>query len=171
MEVHREPVDIARLAEGVRAVMAGLAGRRGITLTLSMPPDLPRLELDAAMLKQILFNLLSNAVKFSPEETAIEVGARLLDAAGTAQLELTVTDHGIGIKPEDLPSLFKEFRQIEGGGGEQPGTGLGLSLVRKYATLLGGTVAVESTPGQGTTFRVLLPAVMSGVARATADPR
>ena len=119
---------------------------------------------DERRLKQILVNLLSNAVKFTPEggEVALEVAG---DRAGR-QVCFTVRDTGIGISPEDLARLFQPFVQIDSRlSRNYPGTGLGLSLVKRLTILLGGETRVESQPGVGSRFTVVLPWIVES--RAT----
>jgi protein-histidine pros-kinase len=98
---------------------------------------------------------VSNAVKFTGEDGAIEVKARRLDPD---RFEVAVTDNGIGIRPADMPRLFKEFEQLETGAARRfEGTGLGLALTRKIVELQGGSISVQSQPGKGSTFTVVLP--------------
>jgi len=109
---------------------------------------------DAAKVKQILTNLVSNAVKFT-EKGGVVVELRPEPGGGAA---LCVRDTGIGIRKEDQGIIFEEFRQVDGSSTRRfQGTGLGLSIARRFAQLLGGTIAVESTVGVGSTFTVTLP--------------
>ena len=101
----------------------------------------------------MLLNLLSNAVKFTPEGGRIDVRAVL--ANGTA--EISVTDTGIGIAPEDHDAVFEEFRQVGAADKKAEGTGLGLALCRKFVELHGGRVWVKSQVGMGSTFTFTLP--------------
>ena len=108
---------------------------------------------DRAKIKQVLLNLLSNAVKFTPEGGRIDVRAALVD--GT--VEISVTDTGIGIAPEDQEVLFEEFRQVGKSDKKAEGTGLGLALCRKFVELHGGRIWVKSQVGQGSTFTFTIP--------------
>jgi signal transduction histidine kinase len=102
----------------------------------------------------VLLNLLSNAVKFTPEGGRIEVQAEL--ANGTA--EISVTDTGVGIAPEDHAAVFEEFRQVGTDyARKHEGTGLGLALARKFVELHGGKIWVKSQVGQGATFTFTIP--------------
>jgi signal transduction histidine kinase len=103
--------------------------------------------------KQVLLNLLSNAVKFTPEGGRIDV--RAVPANGTA--EISVTDTGIGIAPEDHDAVFEEFRQVGAADKKAEGTGLGLALCRKFVELHGGRIWVTSQIGAGSTFTFTLP--------------
>lgn len=130
-----------------------LADRKSIELTAVIAPGIDRMTSDRRRVEQILLNLLSNAVKFT------EQGFVRLRCEGQGdKVVLAVEDSGIGIKPEDMGLLFREFQQIESGITRRyDGTGLGLSICWKLAKLLGGGIEVESQWGQGSTFRLILP--------------
>ena len=129
------------------------AGRRGITLERDVDERVGEIRADQRKVKQILLNLLSNAVKFTPEGGRIDVRAGL--ANGTA--EISVTDTGIGIAPEDHDAVFEEFRQVGAAEKKAEGTGLGLALCRKFVELHSGRIWVKSQLGQGSTFTFTLP--------------
>ena len=119
------------------------------------PPEL-KAEVDPKRIKQILVNLLDNAIKFTPKGGQIRLEVQLDRAAET--IRFAVSDTGIGIEPETLPSLFQPFVQADGRlNRAYEGTGLGLVLVRRLAELHGGSVGVDSAPGQGSRFWVTLP--------------
>jgi two-component system, sensor histidine kinase and response regulator len=163
MEIVSERVVIPEIVEGVCNVMKGFASRRGIVFTTELEDRLPPLDADPIQLKQILYNLLSNAVKFSPDHSAVSIRVRHLapsdSCLGISSIEFAVSDQGIGIEPEDRERIFEEFHQIDATAGRKfEGTGLGLALVKNFVELHGGMVQVDSTPGQGSTFRVVLPA-------------
>jgi signal transduction histidine kinase len=127
------------------------------------------IEADLTLLKQIVYNLMSNAVKFSPERSTVTVTGRHLPAAvsplGEDAVEIRVSDEGIGIDPKDHELIFQEFRQAEGSRGERPhGTGLGLSLVKRFVELHRGTIRLESARGKGSTFIVIFPSRQGHVA-------
>jgi signal transduction histidine kinase len=114
--------------------------------------DLSTQHLDPERLRRVLMNLLGNAVKFT------DSGSIVVALESTPNgFELSVTDTGIGIPPEDLPHVFDEFRQVDGIAKAQQGTGLGLSIARKSIELMGGTVEATSVIGQGSTFTISLP--------------
>ena len=130
------------------------AQRHGIELRLEVDPRLGEFEGDERKVKQILLNLLSNAVKFTPDGGRVDVTARSIDS----RVEIAVKDNGVGIAPEDQASLFEEFRQVGSDATRKAeGTGLGLALTKRFVELHGGEIRVESAPGQGATFTVLLP--------------
>src|SRR5262245_28673389 len=109
---------------------------------------------DERKIKQILLNLLSNAVKFTPEGGRIGINARKVDGA----VEISVSDTGIGISPEDQAKIFEEFRQVGGDyAHKKEGTGLGLTLAKKFVELHGGRIWVESEVGKGSRFIFTLP--------------
>jgi signal transduction histidine kinase len=122
---------------------------------------------DERKVRQILYNLLANAVKFTPDGGAVDVSARLVDeveSQGHPWVEISVTDTGIGLAPEDLERVFEAFYQVKSPeAGKTPGTGLGLSLVRRMVELHGGKVWAESKgPGWGSRFIFTLPAGQPG---------
>ena len=130
------------------------AARHGITLQVDLEPQLGEVVGDERKIKQVLLNLLSNAVKFTPDGGRITLTAGRNDNA----IEIAVTDTGIGIASEDQTAIFEEFRQV--GADEtrkQEGTGLGLTLARKFVELHGGRIWVESEVGRGSTFTITLP--------------
>jgi signal transduction histidine kinase len=129
------------------------ASRAGIALGLRVEPDEIVIQADERKLRQVVFNLLSNAMKFTPPGGRIDVSAHMTD--GT--VEVSVSDTGSGIAPEDQELIFEEFQQARGGSHDQDGTGLGLPLSRKFIELHGGRLWVESAPGAGSTFRFTLP--------------
>jgi signal transduction histidine kinase len=109
---------------------------------------------DERKVKQILLNLLSNAVKFTPEGGRVGLTATAADGVVT----VTVSDTGIGIAPEDQATIFEEFRQVgRDDARKQEGTGLGLTLAKKFVELHGGRIWVESQVGRGSTFTFTLP--------------
>ena len=129
------------------------AQRCGITLALAVDPSLGMFRGDERKVKQVLLNLLSNALKFTPEGGRIEVRAVMHDGGG----EVSVTDTGVGIAPEDQTAVFEEFRQVGSAARKVGGTGLGLAISRKFIELHGGRIWVTSQFGKGSTFAFTLP--------------
>jgi signal transduction histidine kinase len=130
------------------------ATRHGITLTQTVDPGVADIVADERKVKQILLNLLSNAVKFSPEGGQVGLTATPADGAVT----IAVSDTGTGIAPEDQAAIFEEFRQVgRDDTRKQEGTGLGLTLAKKFVELHGGRIWVQSEVGQGSTFSFTLP--------------
>ena len=154
-ELRLTPIDVSHFLGSTRGLMRPLAVNEAVSLIFEEPPDGLRLESDESKLGQILRNLISNALKFTQQgEVRVSAG---LSGTGDAIL-FSVKDTGIGIGPEDQKRIFHEFTQVE-----HPiqkhvkGTGLGLPLSQRLATLLGGTLVVESALGAGSTFRLSLP--------------
>ena len=129
------------------------ASRRGIALGSTIDERLGMLRGDERKVKQVLLNLLSNALKFTPEGGEIDVTARLHDHLA----EVSVADTGIGIAPADQSTVFEEFRQVGTADKKAEGTGLGLTLSRKFIELHGGKIWVQSEVGRGSTFTFTLP--------------
>jgi signal transduction histidine kinase len=129
------------------------ATRHGITLTHHVDPGLSDIVADERKVKQILVNLLSNAVKFTPEGGRVDVTATAADGVIT----IAVRDTGIGIAPEDQAAIFEEFRQVgRDDARKREGTGLGVTLAKKFVELHGGRIWVQSQMGQGSTFSFTL---------------
>jgi len=129
------------------------AGRRSIALQMSVDERLGEVRADERKLRQVVLNLLSNAIKFTPEGGRIEVGAVPKDGF----VEVSVSDTGVGIAPEDQEAVFEEFRQVGTAEKKAEGTGLGLTLCRKFIELHGGKIWVKSELGAGSTFTFTLP--------------
>ena len=126
-----------------------LARRRNVTIVRKADPACPLIYSDWGKLRHVLLNLMSNAIKFSHEGGIVELAARICEDG--KHVQIAVTDHGIGIAREDLDSIFDRFSQTSHWGNANPdGSGLGLYIVKEYAQLLGGEVAVESELGKGT---------------------
>jgi PAS domain S-box-containing protein len=149
-----EPVAPAHLLEEMDAETRHLQRPHEVTVRFAVDPCVPSLVTDAAKLKVVLKNLLANALKFT-EQGSIEVNAR---GDGDGGIAIVVTDTGIGIPAEHLDLIFEPFRQAHSATPRgHGGVGLGLYIVRRVVEILGGTVAVESEVGRGSTFRVWLP--------------
>jgi signal transduction histidine kinase len=130
------------------------ATRHGLSLESTLDPAVAEIDADERKFKQILLNLLSNAVKFTHEGGQITVTARAVNAT----VEVSVTDTGIGIAPEDCDAVFEEFRQVgQDAERKAQGTGLGLALTKKFIELHGGKIWLTSTVGKGSTFTFTVP--------------
>ncbi|MGN6699246.1 MAG: sensor histidine kinase, partial [Thermomicrobiales bacterium] len=150
------PVNVREVADAAVSGIQPLALARGqVAVRALVPADLPPALADRARLAQILSNLLHNALRHTPDGGVIVVeGALMPDGRA---ITLTVTDTGAGIAPADLPHIFDRFYQGERAGRNQDGSGLGLAIVRQLVEAQGGTIAAESTPGQGASIRFTLP--------------
>jgi CheY-like chemotaxis protein len=132
-----------------------MARAKGLSIHFNMETNQTLIEADPRRLKQILINLLTNAVKFTQEGS---VSLCVRDAAASSDVEFSVVDTGIGIPEGQHQTIFAAFLQIESGDNRSfQGTGLGLALAARLATLHGGVIAVDSDPGKGSTFTVTMP--------------
>jgi signal transduction histidine kinase/CheY-like chemotaxis protein/ligand-binding sensor domain-containing protein len=162
MELYPETFTVRSAIDSVCQVMKGLSGKKNITFAIAVDDDVREVETDHAKFKQILYNLLSNAVKFSKTGAVVRIDAR---RAPGEMVAVSVTDQGIGIGPEHLQVIFDEFRQVDTATSRTyGGTGLGLSLVKKFVELQRGRVTVTSTLGEGSTFTFTLPLRFAGAA-------
>jgi signal transduction histidine kinase len=158
LEVALAPVDLAELVAQVAGSVAGMFSIKKLVLSTALAADLPQITSDRRLLGHVLVNLLANAAKFTPTGGRVVVRAAIRD--GWVRLE--VADTGVGIAAEDRDAIFRAFHQIDGGDERgYGGVGLGLALVQRLVTNLGGTVEVDSEVGVGSTFRVLLPATVA----------
>ncbi len=153
-EFQRDVVSVDNLLHQVQKDFEETARRKRLSLRVAPSPEIETVIGDSAKLTQILANLVGNALKFT-EAGFVEVRA---EPRGPARWALIVNDSGIGIPIDEQDTIFEEFRQGESADHHgHSGTGLGLAIVRKLAFLLGGEVSVQSAPGQGSTFTVILP--------------
>jgi signal transduction histidine kinase len=158
MELALSDVSIAEALERGVTMHRGRADRNSVALDLRVDPDVGSIRADERKIRQVVFNLLSNAVKFTPSGGRVEVSAVRHDAV----VEIAVADTGIGIAPADQERIFEEFQQARGtASGPSDGTGLGLTLSRRFVELHGGRLWVESEPGAGATFRFTLPVAVA----------
>jgi two-component system phosphate regulon sensor histidine kinase PhoR len=150
-----EKVDLSSfLPEMVRDWEKKLTSKQ-LNMSVDVPPDLSPIRVDRTRLQEALYNLLDNAVKYSREHGEIRLSARRRDG----EIELSVSDEGIGIAKEDLPRIFERFYRADKARSPDKvrGTGLGLAIVKHIAQLHGGRVEAESELEKGTTIRVVLP--------------
>ena len=148
-------VDVIGVVTAILDLLDHAIARKQLDLTIQMPESLIFIS-DARKLHLIVINLLANAVEYSPQESRVEVKAELV----SGQLHILVQDHGAGIPLLDQSAIFDRFRQLQSGTTkDHRGHGLGLSICRSLAELLGGTIELQSAPGDGTLFRLVLPAI------------
>ena len=155
LEVRPENTSVSRVVEGLRGMFEPLAGVKSLQFQVQVQPGTPAMiYTDSQRLEQVLKNLLSNAIKFTAKG---QVSLSVSHEPGQG-IAFRVQDSGIGIAPEEQESIFEAFRQADGTTNRRyGGTGLGLSISRDLATLLGGSISVSSTPGQGSVFTLVLP--------------
>ena len=165
MELHKEMLDFREIVVGVISTTLALVGDKDIELIEEVEENLPTVYADRVRIRQVILNLMSNAVKFT-EEGSITLRAKRI----TEEVELdgqrrsmpfilcSVTDTGIGIAEEDIPTVFAEFRQLDGSTSRQAeGTGLGVPISKRLVEMHGGRLWVESKVGAGSTFSFTLP--------------
>jgi signal transduction histidine kinase/DNA-binding response OmpR family regulator len=152
LELSTEPVDVAHAVAASVAGLRPLADRKGQRVETSIAPSIV-IDADPGRLRQILYNLLSNAIKYTPDGGSICIAAVRV---GT-EVRISVQDTGIGIAAEDTARVFEEFRQVGDAAQRMSGTGLGLALTRRLVEAHDGRIELESEPGQGATFTVILP--------------
>ena len=153
MDLDLADFDLPGAIDDALMLMRERASRRAITVGRFVDERLGRIHADGRKVKQVLLNLLSNAVKFTPEGGRIDVRAGLVDDG----VEISVTDTGVGIAPEDQAAVFEQFRQVGSAAKNVEGTGLGLALCRKFVELHGGRIWLKSEVGHGSTFTFTIP--------------
>ena len=154
MELELAPFHLPAALESALTLLRERATRHGVTLGLQVDERLAEFVGDERKIRQVVLNLLSNAVKFTPEGGRVEVRAVLEDAV----VRISVTDTGAGIAPEDQAKIFEAFSQVgTDAARKHEGTGLGLTLTRRFVELHGGVISVESAVGKGSTFAFTLP--------------
>lgn len=148
--VQERRFDLRKMIENLTAMFHLPANSKGLSLTVECASDVPTyVKMDDGRLRQVLINLLGNAIKFT---STGGVMLRVSRAEGQDRLHFEVEDTGIGIAPEELPTLFQPFAQTASGRQTGEGTGLGLPISRQFIRLMGGELVVQSQPGKGTCF-------------------
>jgi signal transduction histidine kinase len=153
LELHPAPCLLAEAVDAALSENAAAATQKEITVTSQVDRAM-QVVFDPRSLRHVVHNLVNNAVKFTPHHGSVWISAVEAEAGTVVE----VRDTGIGIKPEDQPRLFEEFRQIDGSTSRgYEGAGLGLALSKRLVELQGGQIWMESTPGRGSAFRFLIP--------------
>jgi signal transduction histidine kinase len=159
---HHVPTDVYKIIEDTVSLMEARAKEQGIDLTCSCE-GMRLVQADPKGIAEIFSNLLGNAINYSPEGGNVTVSARCLNE----YMEIKVTDSGVGISEEELPKIFDKFYRVKDPKTRKvTGTGLGLAIVRGIIEAHHGKIDVESAPGKGTTFRILLPLITDDVTAA-----
>ncbi len=182
--LREEKVNVADVCEAMANFMRPLAQKKNITLDLFVDPQMPLMNTDPGRFQQILYNFLSNAIKFTPNDGQVGIAARWEPPAPPQQppsdyapaqiiipsangssarhaegfIRISITDTGPGISPDDQKVIFEKFRQLDGSvTRHHSGSGLGLAISRELAYMLGGRIEVDSTPGKGAAFSLIIP--------------
>lgn len=156
-DLRRARVKLSELFEEIEPLVASMIDEKPIAFDWAVDPDVPVLETDRGKLRQVLLNLLANAAKFT-SAGQIRLSARPDTGASPRGIEIAVADTGIGMSVRDQLGIFEDFRQVSGELARPfSGMGLGLALVQRFTTMLGGSIAVESRPSAGTSVKVRLP--------------
>jgi two-component system phosphate regulon sensor histidine kinase PhoR len=153
LSMTREPVNVGGAVQTAAERLRPMAEKGHVALSVDVPADLPGVSGDRVSLERAIVNLINNAIKFTPEGGAVRVVARP-DSGGVT---IEVIDNGAGIEPQDLPRVFERFYKADRAR-RAGGTGLGLAVVKHTAEAHGGRVEAESRLGEGSTFRIWLPA-------------
>ncbi|RKY22353.1 MAG: hypothetical protein DRP62_07465 [Planctomycetota bacterium] len=159
MKLHIEKTTVAGICDVVVSSLAALTRKKKIKVKLTVDDNIPNLYTDAGKVQQILYNFMSNAVKFTPKRGRIEIRAAMMDEK---TVRITVTDTGCGIAEADKEKIFEKFRQADGSITRQStGSGLGLAISKELATMLAGSIGMESEPGCGSTFWLDIPVTLT----------
>ncbi|HEG43308.1 MAG TPA: HAMP domain-containing histidine kinase [Phycisphaerales bacterium] len=159
MRLHLEKTSILTLCQGLVAFYYAMAEQHRVTIELNVEDDIPLVTTDYGKVQQVLYNLLSNAIKFTPEDGKVVVSAKMLDEK---TVRMSVTDTGPGIAEDNYDKVFEKFRQVDGSITRQgDGSGLGLAICKELTELLAGEISIESTLGEGSTFHLDIPLVLS----------
>jgi signal transduction histidine kinase len=162
MQLEPQRFDVAPVLEYSLGLLRQRAANHGISLELVLPSEVGAIHADELRFKQVVVNLLTNAVKFTPDGGRVTVAARRLGE----ELQVTVTDTGIGVPPEDRERIFESFQQGGRGAPKEEGTGLGLTLSRRLVELFGGRMWLESEVGVGSSFGFAVPVGSPSTPRA-----
>jgi signal transduction histidine kinase len=158
LRIEPEPTEVRALAQGVGRQMRPHFEEKDQRLTVSVEKDLPEVDADAGRIGQVLFNLLTNANKYSPDGAQVKLSATRVGD----EVEFAVSDTGPGLDEDELEHVFDRFWRAESGETQSGGTGLGLAIAKSLVELHGGTIGANSTPGEGATFRFVLPIAKDG---------
>jgi signal transduction histidine kinase len=158
MELDLETFDIRKIVSDVSLTMQPQIEKNLNRLVVDIPPRIGMMRADATKMRQMLFNLLSNACKFT-ESGTVHLQVRRNDVQGKDWIEFSVRDSGIGMTPEQAKKIFDAFTQADPSTTRKyGGTGLGLTITRKFCHMMGGDIRVESALGKGAVFTISLPA-------------
>ncbi|MHC4455816.1 MAG: sensor histidine kinase [Planctomycetota bacterium] len=159
IQLHIEKTSVQQLCDGLVASFSPLTRKRKIKVKLLVDDDIPVLSTDPSKVQQILYNFMSNAVKFTSERGRIEIRGKMRDEK---MVRISVSDSGCGIAEAEKEKIFEKFRQADGSITRQSnGSGLGLAISKELATILAGSIGLESEAGAGSTFWLDIPVILS----------
>jgi signal transduction histidine kinase len=158
LRIEPEPTAVRPLAQRIGRQMRPHFEEKDQRFTVSVEKDVPDVEADAVRIGQVLANLLTNANKYSPEGAQVKLAATRVGE----EIEFAVVDTGPGLSEEDLDHVFDRFWRAESGETQSGGTGLGLAIAKSLVELHGGAISANSVPGEGATFRFVLPIAKDG---------
>jgi signal transduction histidine kinase len=158
LRIEPEPTAVRPLAQRIGRQMRPHFEEKDQRFTVSVEKDVPDVEADAVRIGQVLANLLTNANKYSPEGAQVKLAATRVGE----EIEFAVSDTGPGLGEEELDHVFDRFWRAESGETQSGGTGLGLAIAKSLVELHGGAISANSTPGEGATFRFVLPIAKDG---------
>ena len=139
-----------------------MSDAKEINIETALAEGLPEIEVDADRISQVFYNIIVNAIRYSPEQGVVKVATTLTSEEGKKYLKISFTDDGLGISEEDLPYIFEHFyRGDKSRDRKSGGSGIGLAIVKQLVEIHGGRVVVTSKLGEGSTFTVLLPVMLS----------
>ncbi|WP_338101255.1 sensor histidine kinase [Methanococcoides seepicolus] len=154
MELNIEEIILTKVIEEIETSIIPLSSNKNIELTFNMDVRKPIIKADMMKFKQILYNLVSNAIKFTDQGGSVTIGGKISEDL----VHISVKDSGIGISPKDQAKLFDPFFQVDSSTTrEYGGTGLGLTLVKKFVEMHHGNIWIESEIGKGSTFTFIIP--------------
>ena len=156
MEINRRPIDVGEAVREIAELLGPRLKAKHQQLGIYVAPTLPPAFADPERIRQVIGNLLTNAHQYTPEDGRIHIGVE----ADRAWVRIVVADSGMGMTAEETERAFERFYRGRRGSESAPGTGLGLSIVKSLVDLHHGEIEVDSEPGRGTTFHVLIPAAV-----------
>ena len=166
LALEKTPTDINQLVTRTMLMLKPMSDAKEISIETALAEGLPEIEVDADRISQVFYNIIVNAVRYSPEQGVVKVTTSLASEEGKQYLKIAFTDDGLGISAEDLPYIFEHFyRGDKSRDRKSGGSGIGLAIVKQLVEIHGGRVVVTSTLGEGSTFTVLLPVILSECVR------
>ncbi len=162
LNLEKEPTDINQLVTRTVLMLKPMSDAKQISIECALADQLPEIAVDADRISQVFYNIIVNAIRYSPNEGVVRITTALTEFNGKQNLQISFADAGLGISPEDEPYIFEHFyRGDKSRDRKSGGSGIGLAIVKQLVEIHGGQVMVTSKLGEGSTFIVLLPVVLS----------